>query len=70
MPFVNLVDDVQVTRQQVFEEVDRPALQGLRQDGVIGVGTGTDHDVPGLDKQDKTRKRAFLHTLTCISAKL
>lgn len=70
MPFVDLVDNVQVTRQQIFEEVDRPALQGFRQDGVIGVGTGTDHDVPGLDKQDKTRNRALSHILTCISAEL
>lgn len=46
---VDLVDDVQVTRQQVFEEVHRPAFQGFRQDGVVGVGAGPNHDVPGLE---------------------
>lgn len=51
VPPVDLVDDLQVTRQQVLEEVDGPALQGFRQDGVVGVGTGTDHDVPGLDTE-------------------
>lgn len=49
MPLVDLVDDVEVTRQQVFEEINGPTLQGLRQDGVIGIGTGANHDVPSLD---------------------
>ena len=48
VPPVDLVDDLQVPRQQVMEKVDGPALQGFRQDGVVGVGTGTNHDVPGL----------------------
>lgn len=51
MPPVDLVDDLQVARQQVLEEVDGPALQSLRQDGVVGVGAGTNHNVPGLDTQ-------------------
>lgn len=51
VPPVDLVDDVQVTRQQVLEEVDGPALQGFRQDGVVGVGTGLNHDVPGLNTE-------------------
>lgn len=51
VPPVDLVDDVQVTRQKVFKEVHRPAFQGFRQDGVVGVGTGTNHDVPGLEAQ-------------------
>lgn len=48
MPAVYLVDYLQVTGQQVLEEVDGPTLQGFGQDGVVGVGTGTNHDVPGL----------------------
>lgn len=51
VPPVDLIDDLQVTRQQVLEEVDGPALQGFRQDGVVGVGTGTNHNVPGLDTE-------------------
>lgn len=70
VPPVDLVDDVQVTGQQVFEEVDGPALQGLRQDGVIGVGTGADHDVPGLDAGRTGSERGGLELLdiilTCI----
>lgn len=49
VPLVYLIDDVQMTREQGFEEVNRPALQCLRQDGVIGVRTGTHHNVPGLE---------------------
>lgn len=49
MPPVDLVDDVQVTRQEVLEEVHRPALQGFRQDRVVGVGASPNHDVPGLE---------------------
>lgn len=51
MPPVDLIDDVQVTRQKVFKKVDWPAFQSLRQYGVVGVGTGTDHNVPGLGTQ-------------------
>lgn len=50
---VDLIDDVQVTRQQGFEEVNGPALQGLGQDGVIGVGAGTHHNVPGLETKEE-----------------
>lgn len=50
VPLVYLIDDVQVTRQQIFEEVDRPALQSLGQNGVIRVGTGANHNVPTLDR--------------------
>ena len=56
MPPVDLVDDVQMTRQQVFEEVNWPALKGLRQDGVIGVCTGTNHNLPGLDVGGKDQR--------------
>lgn len=49
VPPVYLVDDVQMTGQQAFEEVNGPALQCLRQDSVIGVRTGPHHNVPGLE---------------------
>lgn len=32
-----------------MEQVNGPALQGLRQHGVVCVGTGTDTHVPGLE---------------------
>lgn len=51
VPPVDLVNDVEVSRQQVLEEVHGPALQCLRQHGVVGVGTGSDHNVPGLDTE-------------------
>lgn len=51
VPPVDLVDDLQVPGQQVLEEVDGPALQSLRQNGVVGVGTGTNHNVPGLQTE-------------------
>lgn len=53
VPPVDLIDDLQVSGQQVLKQVDGPALQRLRQDGVVGVGTRTDHDVPSLDARQE-----------------
>lgn len=49
VPPVYLIDDVQMTGQQGFEEVNGPAFQRLREDSVIGVCTGPHHNVPGLE---------------------
>ena len=46
---VDLIDNFKVARQQMSEQVDWPALQSFRKDGVIGVGTGAYADVPGLN---------------------
>lgn len=46
---VDLIDDLQVARQQLLKQTDGPALQGLRQDGVVGVGTGLTRHLPGLE---------------------
>lgn len=46
---VDLIDYFQVTGQQMSKQVNWPALQSLRKDSVIGVGTGADTDVPGLN---------------------
>ena len=48
MQRVDAVDDVDVARQQTFEQLDRPGLQRLRQQRVIGVGEGRGRDVPGV----------------------
>ena len=45
---VDLVDDLQVTRQQHLEPGDRPLLQRLRQQRVVGVGQRPLRQVPGL----------------------
>lgn len=45
---VNVVDDLQMARQQVLDQTDRPLLQRLRQDGVVGIAKCVRHDVPGL----------------------
>ena len=45
---VDLVDDVHQPRQQLAEHAHRPLLQGLRQQGVVGVGHGAAGDGPGL----------------------
>ena len=42
-----------MTGQQVGEQIDGPALQGLGQNGVVGVGTSTQADVPGLHTDNK-----------------
>ncbi|MNM92764.1 hypothetical protein D3C81_1051080 [compost metagenome] len=45
---VDLVDDFQVARQDALEQRQRPLLQRLRQQGVVGVGEGAAGDVPGF----------------------
>ena len=45
---VDFVDQLQVPRQQRAEQVQAPLLQGLRQQGVIGVGERAAGDVPGF----------------------
>lgn len=48
---VDLVDDLQVSRQQGLQQVHGPALQSFRQDGVVGVGEGAAGQVPGLPEE-------------------
>ena len=45
---VDLVDDLQVPRQQLREHRERPAFQRFRHQRVIGVAEGFARDVPGL----------------------
>ena len=45
---IDLVDDLQVPGQSDLEEVDRPRLQRLGQQRVVGVGEGPDGQVPCL----------------------
>lgn len=46
---VDLKDDFQVTGQQMGKQVYWPALQSFRKDCVVGVGTGPNTYVPGLN---------------------
>ena len=45
---VDLIDDLEVSRQHPAEHAERPALERFRQKRVIGVGEGALRDVPGL----------------------
>ena len=45
---VDAVDDLEMPRQQPLEQLDRPGLQRLRQQRVVGVGQRRDRDLPGL----------------------
>ena len=45
---VDLVDDLQVPRQHQLEQADRPVLQRLGQQRVVGVGQRPPRQVPGL----------------------
>ena len=47
-PPVDLVDDLQLPREEGLEQLDRPLLQGLRQQRVVGVRQGADREVPRL----------------------
>src|SRR5215472_10748563 len=52
MVVVDLIDDLQMARQDALEQWDGPAFEGLWQQGVIGVGAGGDGDFPGLVPRD------------------
>lgn len=45
---VDLVDDLQVSGEQLLHQVHRPALQGFGEHRVVGVGESPLGDVPGL----------------------
>ncbi|KNC22834.1 hypothetical protein FF38_08040 [Lucilia cuprina] len=45
---VNVIDNLQVTRQNGLEHGNGPAFQSFGKDGVVGVGTGADGDIPSL----------------------
>ena len=47
-PGIDLVDDLEVARQQALEQPDRPSLQRLGEDGVVGVAAGAAGLLPGL----------------------
>ena len=65
---VDLVDDLQVARQQLLKQVDGPALQGLRQDGVVGVGTGLTRHLPSLEHTgDGVRREEKRHRRSTMS---
>ena len=44
---VDLVDDLQVARQQLLEQLHAPGFQRLRQQGVVGVAEAGRGDLPG-----------------------
>ena len=48
MPGVDLVDDLQVPGEYAFEHAHRPALQGLGEEGVVGVSKGVNTHLPCL----------------------
>lgn len=61
MATIDLIDDFQVTRQQMSEQVDGPSLQSLGKDGVVGVCARAHADVPSLrvsemEKEKKNKK--------------
>ena len=46
-PAINLIDDLEVPRQQGFEPAHRPTFQCLGQQGVIRVAQRASRNVPG-----------------------
>jgi hypothetical protein len=47
-PVIDFVDDLKVAGQRLGEHLQRPGLQRLRQQGVVGVAEGRDRDFPGF----------------------
>lgn len=56
---VDLVDDLQVSGQQLLQQLHRPALQSLGQNRVVGVGKGPAGQVPGLQKRNQNLSQDF-----------
>lgn len=48
---VDLIDDLEMPRQQCLHEVHGPALQGLGQHRVVGVGAGLHRHLPCLAEE-------------------
>lgn len=65
---VDLVDDLQVSGQQLLQQLHRPALQSLGQDRVVGVGKRALGQVPGLQRTNqysiKIHSAALVHITT------
>lgn len=51
MLLIDLINDLQVPRQQLLHQFHRPALQGLREHCVVGIGEGFLGDLPGLQEE-------------------
>ena len=51
-PLVQLLDDGYQLRHSLLQIVQRPLLQGLRQNGVVGVGAGLGHGLDGVVQAD------------------
>src|SRR5262245_38145454 len=45
---IDLVNNFEMARNQRFEQLDRPLLQSLGQQGVVGVSESADSEIPGL----------------------
>lgn len=67
MAAVDLVDNLQVSRQQVSKQLHWPALQSFWKDGVVGVGTGPHTDVPGLSRTVTEQTNLIIFLLLCLS---
>lgn len=46
VPGVDFVNDLQVAREDMLEHAHWPALQGFREEGVVGISEGPGADVP------------------------
>lgn len=51
MLLIDLINDLQVSGQQLLHQLHWPALQGLREHRVVGVGEGLLRDLPCLQKR-------------------
>lgn len=60
VPLVDGIDYFQMPWQQLLKHRYWPALQGLRQHSVVGVGTGLLGDLPGLHIENS---RSHMDTL-------
>ena len=47
-PPIDFIDDLQMPGQDSAHHINRPAFQGFRHQGMIGIGKGIDGNVPGF----------------------
>ena len=63
MVVVDLIDDLEMTRQDILEHGDGPALECLRQHSVVGVSEHFGADAPSLSPSQTFQVQEDAHQL-------
>jgi len=65
---IDAIDDLEMPRQQTFEQLDRPGLERFGQQRVVGVGQRVDGDLPRLFQRKLCRSTRM--RISSVTARL